>query len=122
MHGQVGWIDDDGPGALQSRYALVQEGIERRAFGEEAAGAAQPRAAQPIGVEEARIVALESVADGAARRIGGVGADHRAEQYWRVAHAAGERSRGILAMRYRHDAAAAHQSKRRLQADNDIER
>jgi hypothetical protein len=99
MHRQIGGVDDDGSGVLEYADAAVEEQIECGIIREKAPRNAKARAAQAVDINEAQVVALEAIADGDARRIGGIEARHDAEHDGGVAHASGQRPCGVLAVR-----------------------
>ena len=76
------------------------------------------RAAQPVGVERAGVVGWPLHIRG--RRIERVGGGQHVEQDRRVAHGAGQRAGGVLAVRDRDDAGAADQPDRRLDRDQAV--
>ncbi len=117
----VGGIDDHRAARFHVRDRLVHQAVGHGAVAEVLfARDAKARALQRAGVETPGVVTSGARGAPLRRRIARVDAGHRAEEQRRVGDGSGHGSRGVLAVRNGNNPAAAHETNRRLDADQSV--
>jgi len=100
--------------------AVLEQPIDAVVEAGEVPGDADPRAAEPILVDERRVVRLDVGSRGPG--VPFVRAGQRRQQRCRVGDGPGHRPRRVLRVRDRDDAGSAHEADRRLDADEAVDR
>ena len=118
----VGWLDDDGPLFLHVGDRGLRESIRGLAVAEELLPHdPDPRALEPVRIEELRVVAQAFPRALFRRRIGRIESDHRAEDGNRVSHCPRHGSGRVLTVGNRHDSGATQEAEGRLDADQRVD-
>ncbi len=113
-------IDQHRAFALHRFQRRIHQRVNRVAEAEQLAHHADAGAAQPLGIQKLRVIGSSARAAAGGRGILGVLARHRTEQGSGIGYGSRHRTGSVLAVRDRNDAGAAHQSERRLDANDPI--